>query len=165
MKSNILKYIFIVSLLMNVSLLGAAAYTHYKQVRSYHTAPFLGPIGTPGPLAPFGQSMLFEELSLKPEQVKLFQQKALLFHGGLMKKTGEVNQLRVSLVALIRADNPDNKVIEATIAQINQKQEEMQKTIVSHMIEFKSMLNKDQQGKFMGMIEDAMGERKGPICP
>ena len=151
MKSNILKYIFIVSLLMNVSLLGAAAYTHYKQVRSYHTAPFLGPIGTPGPLAPFGQSMLFEELSLKPEQVKLFQQKALLFHGGL--------------VALMRTDNPDNKAIEATIAQINQKQEEMQKTIVSHMIEFKSMLNKDQQGKFMGMIEDAMGERKGPICP
>jgi Spy/CpxP family protein refolding chaperone len=165
MKNNILKYILIVSLLMNVSLLGAAAYTHYKQVRSYHTAPFLGPRGTPGPLASFGPGMFFQELSLKPEQVELFQQKALLFHSGLMKKTGEVNQLKVSLVVLIRADNPDNKAIEATIAQINQKQEETQRIIVSHMIEFKSMLNKDQQKKFMGMIEDAMGERKEPACP
>jgi Spy/CpxP family protein refolding chaperone len=165
MKNNILKYILIVSLLMNVSLLGTAAYTHYKQVRAYHAAPFLGPSSTPGPLAPFGPGMFFEELSLKPEQLKLFQQKAMLFHSGLMKKREDINQLRNSLVALMRANNPDNKAIEATIAQINQKQEEMQKTIVSHMIEFKSMLNKEQQDKFMGMIEDAMGEHKEAICP
>jgi len=164
MKDNILKYILIVSLLLNVSLLGAAAYTHYKQTR-FGPPPFAGLEGPPGQPAPFGPGMFFEELSLKPEQVKLFQQKALLFHSSLMKKTGEVNQLRVSLVALIRADNPENKAIEATIAQINQKQEETQRIIVSHMIEFKSMLNKDQQNKFMGMVEDAMGEHREAVCP
>jgi Spy/CpxP family protein refolding chaperone len=165
MRNSVIKYILVVSLLMNLSLLGAAAYTHYKQVHSYRTAPFLGPSSTPGPLAPFGPGMFFEELSLKPEQVKFFQQKAQLFHGGLLKKSEEMNRLRVSLVALMRADNPDNKTIEATIAQINQKQEEMQRTIVSHMIEFKSMLNKDQQKKFMDMIENAMGEQKEAVCP
>jgi Spy/CpxP family protein refolding chaperone len=164
MKDNILKYILIISLLMNVSLLGAAAYTHYKQVRYYRTAPFLGPSGTPGPLAPFGPGMLFEELSLKPEQVKFFQQKAQLFHGSLVKKREEVDRLRVSLLVLMRADNPDGKVIEATIARINKEQEEMQKIVVSHMLEFKSMLNKDQQKKFMDMIEGAMGERKEAMC-
>ena len=40
MKDSILKYILIVSLLMNFSLLGAAAYTHYRQVRYHRTAPF-----------------------------------------------------------------------------------------------------------------------------
>ena len=164
MKNNILKYILIVSLLLNVSLLGAVAYTHYKQTR-FSPPPFAGLKGPPGQPAPFGPGMFFEELSLKPEQVKLFQQKAQLFHSGLEKKREEVDQLRVSLVALIRADNPDNKAIEAIITQINQKQEEMQRIIVSHMIEFKSMLDKDQQNKFMGMIEDAMGEHREAVCP
>ena len=77
MKDSILKYILIVSLLMNVSLLGAAAYTHYRQpVRSSYRTAHSWDRAAPGPLAPFGPGMFFEELSLKPEQVKLFQQKA-----------------------------------------------------------------------------------------
>ncbi|HVN98293.1 MAG TPA: periplasmic heavy metal sensor [Syntrophorhabdaceae bacterium] len=165
MKSNILKYILVLSLLLNVSLLGSAVYTHYKEARYHHMAQFSGPHGTLAPFAPYGPGMLFEELSLKPEQMKLFQQKALLFHSALMKKREEVDRLRGSMLALMRADNPDNKAIEATITEINQKQEEMQRTVISHMIEFKSMLNKDQQKKFMDMIENAMGEHREAVCP
>ncbi len=65
----------------------------------------------------------------------------------------------------MRADNPDQKAIEATIAQINKTQEEMQKTVVAHMLEFKSMLDKDQQQKFLNMIEGAMGQRGEMQCP
>jgi Spy/CpxP family protein refolding chaperone len=165
MKDSILKYILIISLLLNVSLLGTAAYIHYTQVRQSHRAPFLGPSGPTGPLAPFGPGMLFEGLSLKPEQVKLFQQKAEMFHGGLMKKRQEVERLRVSLIALMRAGNPDSKAIEATITQINNIQEDMQKNVVSHMLEFKSMLNRDQQKKFLDMIDSAMTQRKETMCP
>jgi Spy/CpxP family protein refolding chaperone len=165
MKDSILKYILIISLLMNFTLLGTAGYTHYKQIRNIRTAPFLGPGGTPGPAAPFGPGMFFEALLLKPEQVKLFQQKAGEFHSGLMKKRQEVDALRGSLIALMRADKPDGLAIEAIIAQINKKQEEMQKSVVSHMLEFKSMLNKDQQKKFVDMIAGAMGERKEAVCP
>jgi Spy/CpxP family protein refolding chaperone len=165
MKDSILKYILIISLLLNVSLLGTAAYTHFKQVRYHRTAPFLGPSVPPGPLGSFGQGMFFEGLSLKPEQMKLFQEKALLFHGGLMKKRQEVDRLRVSLLALMRADNPDSKAIEATITQINNIQEGMQKNVVSHMLEFKSMLNKDQQKKFLDMIDGAMTQGKEAMCP
>ena len=165
MKDSILKYILIVSLLMNFSLLGAAAYTHYRQIHYHHTAPFFEPGGTPGPHAPCGPDMFFDALSLKPEQVKLFQQKAVMFHADLNKKRQEVDSLRGSLLALMRADNPDGKAIEATIAHINKEQEQMQKTVVSHMLEFKSMLDRDQQKKFMVMIEGAMGERKEAVCP
>jgi Spy/CpxP family protein refolding chaperone len=165
MKSNILKYVLVVSLLMNFSFLGSAAYTHYRQAHHYPMAPFSGHGSMPGPHGSFGPGMPFEELSLKPEQAKLFQQKAEVFHGSIMKKKEEVDRLRVSLLALMRADNPDNKAIEATVARINEEQKEMQKTVVAHMLEFKSMLNKDQQKKFMDMIEGAMGERRETICP
>ena len=163
MKDSILKYIFIISLLLNVSLLGTAAYIHFKQVR-FGLPPFTGSGGTLGQNGPMGPGMLFGELSLKPEQMKLFQQKAVLFHGALGKNKLEVDRLRVSLIGLMRADHPDNKTIEATIAQINAMQGDMQKMVVSHMLEFKSMLNKDQQKKFLDMIDGAIVQRKETIC-
>lgn len=165
MKNNFLKYILIVSLLLNFSLLGAAAYTHYKQIHNFHTAPFMGPSGLPGRPGPFGPGMLFEELSLKPEQVKLFQQKASLFHGAMTEKKKEVDRLRASLITLMRVDHPDSSAIETTIIRINKIQEEMQKMVVSHMLEFKSMLDKDQQKKFIDLVQGAMGHHREAVCP
>ena len=118
MKDSILKYILIVSLLMNFSLLGTAAYTHYKQAR-YPLAPLTGHTGMGAKLGPFGHGAqgghLFEELSLRPEQEKLFRQKAAAFHQGLGKKRQEVDTLKASLVALMRADSPDARAIDAAI--------------------------------------------------
>ena len=156
MKNNLLKYILVVSLLMNFSLLGAAGYTHYHQSRFRQSAPVN--CGIQG-------NHLFTALSLKPEQIKIFQQKAALFHGALATKRQEVGRLRTSLIILIRADNLDNKGIESTITRINKIQEDMQKTVVSHMLEFKALLDKDQQKKFLDLIEGAMGQTKGEICP
>jgi Spy/CpxP family protein refolding chaperone len=156
MKSNFLKYILLLSLLMNFSLLGAAGYTHYRQSRSNLAAPFG---------CDHHNNYLFQELSLKPEQIKLFQQKAALFHGALNKKRQEVDQLRGSLFGLLGAENPDPKAIEATITRINNSQHDMQKMVVAHMLEFKAMLDKDQQKKFLDLIEGAMAKRKGTICP
>ena len=175
MRDNILKYVLIISLVLNFSFLGAAGYTHYKQTRYRVAAPFTGVPGSP---APFGPSMpgrtpmgyavpacLFEELALKPEQLRLFQQKAGTFHAALDQKRQDVDRLRTALFGLMRADKPDQKAIEATIAQINKVQEEMQKTVVAHMLEFKSMLDKNQQKKFLDMVEGAMAQRGQAVCP
>jgi Spy/CpxP family protein refolding chaperone len=164
MRNNLLKYILIVSLLLNFSLLGAAAYTHYRQTR-FGPPPLAGLIGGPVHPGHSGPGMLFEELSLKPEQVKIFQEKAVLFHNALARKRQEVDRLRNSLIVLMGAENPDHKAIEGTITQINKIQEDMQKTVVSHMLEFKSMLNKDQQKKFLLLIEGAMGQGRQAVCP
>ena len=102
---------------------------------------------------------------MKPEQVKLFRQKAEVFHGSLARKRQEVDSLRGSLIALMRLDNPDTGAIDAAIVQINAAQQEMQKSVVSHMLEFKSMLDKDQQKKFIDMIDGAMKGRKEAVCP
>ena len=168
MKNNILKYILVLSLLMNFSLLGAAAYTHYRQTR-FGPPPFVGLGGPPGRPVPFGPGMranwLFGELSLKPDQLKMFQQKAMVFHEALDKKRQEVDRLRGSLLGLLRQDRPDDKAIQATIGRINKEQEEIQKIVVSHMIEFKSMLDKGQQKKFIDIIEGAMGQPRVTVCP
>jgi Spy/CpxP family protein refolding chaperone len=166
MKDNILKYILIVSLLMNLSLVGAAGYAYFKQSR-YPATPTSGPSGsTTSPFRPgVPGNCLFEELSLKPDQQEVFQRKAVLFHQDMTTKRREVNVLRATLVTMMRADTPDNQAIEETIVKINRKQEDMQKAAVSHMLEFKSMLDKDQQKKFLDMIQGAMGESGQAICP
>jgi hypothetical protein len=165
MKNNLLKYAFVLSLLLNFSLLGAAGYTYYQQNR-YRASPF--GYGAPGrgPMVSSSiQPHLFEALSLKPEQRKLFEQKAPLFHEALDKKGAKVDQLTESLLERMRADYPDSKTIETTIAEINGVQGDMQKMIVTHMLEFKSMLDKDQQKKFFDLIQGAMTRKQGIQCP
>jgi Spy/CpxP family protein refolding chaperone len=164
MKNNRVKYILVLSLLLNFSLLGAAGYTYYQQKR-YRASPFgYGPPGR-GPMVSSSiQPYLFKALSLKPEQRKLFEQKAPLFHEAVNKKREEVDRLRGSLFNLMRADYADSKAIETTIAEINKVQENMQKMVVAHMLEFKSMLDKDQQKKFFNLIQGAMTRRQA-ICP
>jgi hypothetical protein len=41
----------------------------------------------------------------------------------------------------------------------------MQKLIVAHMLEFKSMLDKDQQQKFFDLIQRAMTRMQEIQCP
>jgi Spy/CpxP family protein refolding chaperone len=155
MKNNVLKYILLLSLLLNLSLLGAAGYTYYRQIP--YRLPHGG--GVPERVPPGPSSMhphLFEALSLKPEQRGLFEQKARLFHEALGKKRDKVDGLRRSLLDLMGADHPDIKGIEATIAELSRVQEDMQKTVVAHMLEFKSLLDKDQQKKFFTLVKGAM---------
>jgi Spy/CpxP family protein refolding chaperone len=165
MRDNLLKYILVFSLLLNFSLIGAAGYTYYRQNRN-RTAPFgYGPPGQVPMTSTAIHRHLFEALSLKPEQRKLFEQKASLFHEALDKKREEVDRLRKSLFELMGGDYPDNKTIEATIAQINGVQEDMQKLVVAHMLEFKSMLDNNQQKKFFDLIQEAMTRRREIQCP
>jgi Spy/CpxP family protein refolding chaperone len=159
MKNKRLKYILLLSLLMNFSLLGAAGYNYYQYShQSRFRLPAPVNCGIQG-------NHLFSELSLKPEQIKLFQQKAAAFHSSLGKKRQEVESLREGLFGFIRADSPDSQAIQGTIVQINRIQEEMQRLVVAHMLEFKTLLDKDQRMKFLSLIEGALGQHKGEICP
>ena len=165
MKSNLLKYILVLSLLLNFSLLGTAGYTFYRHNR--YRPPLFG-YGAPGRV-PVGctsnQPYLFEALSLRPEQRKLFEQKAPLFHEALDKQREKVDELRRSLFDLMGADHPDSNAIEATIVEINGVQEDMQKLVVAHMLQFKSILEKDQQKKFFDLVQGGMTKMQKIQCP
>ena len=108
---------------------------------------------------------LFAALALKPEQRELFEQKALAFHEALDKKGEKVDRLRRSLFEIMGTNSPDGKAIEKTIAEINGVQEDMQKMVVAHMLQFKSMLDKSQQEKFFELIQGATMRSHEIECP
>jgi len=158
MRSSILKFILLVSLALNISIIGTAGYLYYKQ-SAYWTSPF----GTKMKKGSF----LFEELSLKPDQAKKMKEKAMPFRAEVDKKRIAIAQKRKELISLMRPDNPDVNAINDVISEINEIQGEMQRKIAVHILEEKALLDKVQQKKFLDLIENAMtqGRQTGCLSP
>ena len=153
--NNLLKFALVASLILNLSILVTAGYRYTMQSRYW--------------VSPFGKVMerdrfLFEELSLRPEQLKAMKEKAIPFRAEIDRRRHEIMKKRKTLVALMRADKPDKKGLDATISEISRMQEAMQRMIAAHMLEEKALLDKGQQGKFLDLIENAMtkGGHAGP---
>ena len=156
MKNNLLKFALAASLVLNLTVFATAGYHYYQQSRSW--------------VSPFGKVMekdkfLFEELSLKPDQLAAMKNKAMPFRAEIDRRRQEIKMSRKELVTLMRDQNPDKKTINGLIKEINGKQEEMQRMIVGHMLEIKSSLDADQQRKFFDLIERNMAGSGQMTCP
>jgi Spy/CpxP family protein refolding chaperone len=156
MKNNLLKFALAASLILNLTVFATAGYHYYQQSRSW--------------VSPFGKVMekgkfLFEELSLKPEQVASMKSMAMPFRAEIDRRRQEIDAKRKELVTLMRDQKPDKKAIDATIKEISGKQEEMQRMIAGHMLEIKSSLDDGQQRKFFDLIERNMAGSGQMSCP
>jgi Spy/CpxP family protein refolding chaperone len=154
--SAILKFALAASLVLNLSFLSAAGFTYYKQSRTW-TSPF----GTKMEKGRF----LFEELSLKPDQLKAMRENTMPFRAEIDKRRMGIGDKRNALIALLREDKPDQKKVNEAIAEISGMQGEMQRKIAAHMLEVKASLNKDQQQKFFDLIENTMAQTGQVGCP
>lgn len=155
MRSSLLKFVLLISLVLNISSLGTAGYLYYNQ-SEYWTTPFGKKVKK--------DRFLFEELSLKPEQMSIMREKAIPFRAEIDRKREEIAQKRKLLLDLIRQENPDKRAIDGVISEINKIQEEMQRMIAAHILEEKALLDKGQQKKFLDLMEDAMTKGKQTGC-
>ncbi len=156
MKNSLLKFALAASLILNVTVFATAGYHYYRQSHTW--------------VSPFGKVMekdrfLFEELSLKPEQVAAMKSKAIPFRAEIDRRRQEIDAKRLELVALMRNEKPDKKAIDSTIKEISNKQEEMQRMIASHIIDIKASLDKGQQQKFFDLVERNMTGGGPMSCP
>jgi Spy/CpxP family protein refolding chaperone len=156
MKNKVLKFALAASLILNLTVFATAGYHYYQQSRTW--------------VSPFGKIMvkdkfLFEELSLKPEQVAMMRNKAIPFRAEIDRRRVEIDAKRKELIALMHYQNPDKKAIDAEIKEISGKQEEMQRMIAGHMLEIKASLDAGQQRKFLDLIERNMAGNGQMLCP
>ena len=147
MKNSTLKFLLITSLILNVSLLAAAGYRYYKQ-STYWTTPF-------GYKIKKGH-FLFEELSLRPDQLAAMKEIAVGCRDMIDSKREEITEKRRELITLLRQENPDRKAIATVVSQISGMQEQMQWMIAMHILDMKTRLDREQQRKFLDLIENAM---------
>ncbi|OGW40321.1 MAG: hypothetical protein A2010_15825 [Nitrospirae bacterium GWD2_57_9] len=153
--NNLLKFALVASLVLNVTLLATASYHAYRQSALW--------------VSPFGQEMhrnqfLFEELSLGPEQLKSLKERTVPFRAEIDRRRKQIFAKRKELINLMRSERPDSKAIVALISDISELQEQVQRRITEHMLEVKASLDKDNQQKFLDLIEKRMGGA-GNSCP
>ncbi len=154
--SGVLKFALIASMVLNFTILATAGYFYYRQ-SGYWVSPF----GMKMPKDRF----LFDELSLRPGQRKAMREKAIPFRAEIDRRRQDIVKKRKELFTLMREENPDRRAIGAVIAEISRKQEEMQRRIAGHMLEEKALLDKDQQQKFLDLIESRMTQGVHAGCP
>ncbi len=155
MKGNGWKFVLLVSLTLNLSFLITVGYMHFKQAQ-YRITPFGGKIEK--------NRFLFEELSLRPEQMEKMKARALLFRKEVDVKRNAIAEKKRTLFRLIGADQPETPAIDATLDEISSMQENLQKSVVQHILETKSLLNKEQQKKLFDLIEHTMHTGKQATC-
>jgi Spy/CpxP family protein refolding chaperone len=156
MKSSLLKFALAASLILNLTVFVTAGYHYYQQPRTW--------------VSPFGKVMeknkfIFEELSLKPDQLAEMKSKAMAFRAEIDSRRLVIDARRKELVTLLRDQNPDKKAIDTTIKEISGKQEEMQRMIAGHMLEIKSFLDDGQKRKFFDLVERNMTGSGQISCP
>jgi Spy/CpxP family protein refolding chaperone len=142
--------------MLNISFLGTVGYQYYKQ-STYWTSPFGYKMKT--------GHFLFEELSLRPDQLRTMMESAERFRMIIDGKMQEIGAKRNELVALLRQDNTDKKAIATVVSKISAMQEQMQWTVAMHILNMKAGLDKEQKKKFLDLIEDAMAQRRQLGCP
>lgn len=148
MKGSVWKFVLLVSLALNLSVLVTVGYLYHRQTGAW--------------ISPFGMKMaknrfIFEELSLSPAQMEAMKARALLFRAEIDRSRLAVTEKRREIVTLMRVEPPDGAAINAVIGEINTLQGEMQRKIAAHMLEEKALLDAEQQKKFLDLIEKAMG--------
>ena len=156
MRISVLKIALAVSLVFNLSVIGAAGYFHYSK-NNYWVSPLGGTMQK--------DTFLFEELSLSPDQKKKMREGSITCRAAIDRKRKEIEAKRGRLFTLLRADSPDAPAVRATIAEISGIREEMEWLAVSRILEVTAALEKDQQRKFLDLLEASvsLGSKSG--CP
>jgi Spy/CpxP family protein refolding chaperone len=156
MRISFVKIALAVSLIFNLSFLVAAG-VFYHQKSAYWVSPF-------GAKVPRDRFM-FEELSLKPDQIKVLRENATLFHGQVDRKRQEIAAKRQDLLRLLRADAPDTASIHAVLRQISGTQEELERMVTAHILQQKAVLDRQQQDKFLDLIQNTVTQKGSGTGP
>ncbi|MDD5759821.1 MAG: periplasmic heavy metal sensor [Desulfobulbaceae bacterium] len=156
MKNNALRHLLLISVVLNLAILGTVGYRYYQKAAYW--------------ISPFGHTIkknhfLFEELALQSTQTEAMRKRAMPFRAEIDRQRADIAKQRKNLVTLMRQEQPDMTAIGVQIAGISTVQEAMQRKVVTHLLEEKALLDKEQQGKFFDLIENAMNQGSQTGCP
>lgn len=147
MGSRFLKSVLFISLLFNITILGAAGFFYLKEC------------GTSFGKAEKRYEGVAAKLKLTPEQRALFKEENAKFRASIRTAHGELAEKRRHIFRLLKEDDPDRASINASLAEIGRVQGMIEAKAVEHMLREKSVLDRDQQAKYLELIEKKMEKR------
>ncbi|MGA2468434.1 MAG: periplasmic heavy metal sensor [Thermodesulfobacteriota bacterium] len=152
MRSKWLTVVLFLSLAVNAGVLATMGY-HY-----YHNASLTS--SAPCPLSP-GDSHLYQSLGLSNLQLSKMDPLAQKFHGRLAELGAIMEEKKMVLIDLLRKDG-DPKEIENLRKEMAGIQDDIQKEVITHIMESKKILDPNQQQRFFDLMRQSMARAKGP---
>jgi len=152
MRSKWLVFSLILSLAINTAVLATIGYHYYRNTCFVPS--------TPCPMLP-GDSHLYQSLDLSKDQLSKMEPAAQKFHRHLAELGSAMERRRELLIDLI-ATKGDSAAVENLRKEMAGIQDEIQREVISHIMEIKKILDLKQQQRFFDLMKQAMAAGKGP---
>ncbi len=147
MRGKALIFVFVLSLAINASILGAVAYHYYRDASLAKEAPC--------PLSPAHQH-LYQQLGLSAPQLAQMEPLAQKFHERLGQLEAAMKGKNERLVELLGQREVDPVQVEALRKEIAGIQDEIQKEVIGHILDSKKVLDAKQQNQFFALMSQSM---------
>ena len=143
MKNNLVVSLLILSVAMNVAVLSVVGYNFY-----YHRHQ-------PLPIRNFSSRMnhhFYQVLRLTPAQQIRMEPMAALFHRKIGALYSTITIKKDLLVKFLSQNNIDQTQIDRLQKQIAATQYNIQRIVISHLLDVKDILNENQQERFFALL-------------
>jgi len=155
MRSKWLTFTLILSLAINAAVLATMGYHYYVNASTTRSAPC--------PMSP-GDSHLYQSLGLSGSQLSKMEPLAQKFHERLSGLGAAMRGKRELLVDLLAKDG-DPASLENLRREMAGIQDEIQREVITHIMETKKILDAKQQQRLYDLIKKSMASRKNPLLP
>ena len=147
MRGKLFVFILFLSLAVNASILGTMGFRYYREASLAKEAPC--------PLSPSHQH-LYQHLGLSASQLAQIEPLAQKFHERLGKLETGMKGKNERLIELLGQKEVDPVQVEGLRKEIAGIQDEIQKEVIAHIIEFKRILDARQQNQFFTLMNQGM---------
>jgi Spy/CpxP family protein refolding chaperone len=147
MRGKSLIFVLILSLAINASIFGIMGYRYYRDASLVKDAPC--------PLSPAHQH-LYQQLGLSAPQLAQMEPVAQKFHERLGELETATRGKNKRLVELLGQREIDPGQVEGLRKEIAGIQDEIQKEVITHILETKRILDQKQQKQFFALMSQSM---------
>ena len=156
MRFSVMKVALVVSLIFNLSVMAAVGFVYFQKNSTW--------------VSPFGVKLqkdhfLFEELSLRPDQIQKMRATAIPFRAAIDQKRKAIAALKNDLLGLMRSETPNRAAITTKLSEISRLQGEVEAMVAEHILLEKATLDRQQQQKFIDLLQKTMQQDRLVCLP
>ena len=155
MRSKWLVFSLTLSLAVNAAVLGTIGYYYYRNTCLVPSVPC--------PISP-GDNHLYQSLDLSKDQLSKIEPLAQKFHSRLAELGSTMEGKREGLVDLL-AKSGDPATVGHLRKEISGIQDEVQREVIAHIEEIKSILDPNQRQRFFVLMRQTMIQAKNSGLP
>ena len=152
MRNRWVTMILVLSLAINAAVLAVAGYNYYGSSSQPTTA---------AAHSSEGDHHFYEKLGLTPVQLAKMTPMAAAFHESLKSLHSEMDEKKDAMISLLGGEDVAPTRIEALRIEMAAIQDGIQKTVITHVLDVKQILDPNQRERFVDLLRRSMTPEHG----